>query len=93
MFYSATVSLDYRLIGSPSEFAAEFPDFAPGPVEPNVPVHAAGDSVTIHLTPRIFDAGWTFHGTVHGTEVEGTWCEHDFSHACTRRGIARLTRR
>jgi hypothetical protein len=91
----ATVWLDYRLLGSPQDLLDSFPEFAPGPggVEDSVPIHAAGDSVGIQLTPRIFDGGWSFYGRVRGTVVRGIWCERDFAHSCERSGEARLTRR
>jgi hypothetical protein len=91
----ATVWLDYRLLGSPQSLVDSFPGFAPGPdgVEDSIPVHAAGDSVQILLTPRIFDGGWSFYGRAHGDSVVGFWCEHNFAHTCERVGEARLTRR
>jgi hypothetical protein len=90
--YTARLHLDYRLLGVPQSFVDSFPEFSPGPVEDSLPVHAARDSVSISLTPRIIDGGWSFRGRIRGQAVVGYWCAHDFAHDCTRVGRAPLGR-
>jgi hypothetical protein len=55
-------------------------------------VTIAGDSVSIWLTPGVFDAGYSLNAVIVGDSVLGAWCSHNFGHTCERVGRATLTR-
>lgn len=51
-----------------------------------------GDSVSIWLTPGVFDAGYTLMGVIQGDGVDGIWCGHNFAHECRPEGRATMSR-
>ena len=85
-FQPAAITMDFGPLWGPGwKDPPETPD--------TVHVQIAGDTVSIHLTPFVSDAGFSLHGFFRDSHVSGTWCEHNFAHDCTTRGDFVMARR